>query len=36
LVTERVAAPGRELRTPFNNEFGGCAALNQADTLTLI
>jgi hypothetical protein len=36
LVTGRVVALGRELGTPFNNKFGACAALNQADNLTLI
>jgi len=35
-VTERVAVLGRELKTPINNRFGVCAALNQADTPTLI
>jgi hypothetical protein len=28
LVTERFAALGRELGTPFNNKFGACGALN--------
>jgi len=35
-VTEHVAAPGRELKTPFNNKFGAGSALNQADNLSLI